>query len=169
IAKCRTILNRFEAMIKKICPVYETIVGSLVEQQQAEKKIQSLRKLLNQYEYENYVLDNPTVTDAEYDAKLQEIRELEEAVPELETPNSPTQRVGGKPLDDFVKVEHHVPMLSLGNAFNESDLRDFDRRIKNLIDESVQYVCELKIDGLAVSVTYENGQFVRGATRGDGT
>ncbi|HLR79262.1 MAG TPA: NAD-dependent DNA ligase LigA [Bacillota bacterium] len=140
-----------------------------MDQQQAEKKIQSLRKLLNQYEYEYYVLDNPTVPDAEYDAKLQELRELEEAFPELVTPNSPTQRVGGKPLDAFVKVEHHVPMLSLGNAFNESDLRDFDRRIKNLIDESVQYVCELKIDGLAVSVTYENGQFVRGATRGDGT
>src|SRR5699024_3221711 len=118
------------------------------DQQQAEKKIQSLRKLLNQYEYEYYVLDNPTVPDAEYDAKLQELRELEEAFPELVTPNSPTQRVGGKPLDAFVKVEHHVPMLSLGNAFNESDLRDFDRRIKNLIDESVQYVCELKIDGL---------------------
>ncbi|HEX6594097.1 MAG TPA: NAD-dependent DNA ligase LigA [Bacillota bacterium] len=140
-----------------------------MDKQQAQKEIASLRELLTQYEYEYYVLDNPTVPDAEYDAKLQQLRKLEKTFPELITPNSPTQRVGGKPLDAFEKVQHRVPMLSLGNAFNEADLRDFDQRIKNMIDEPVHYVCELKIDGLAVSLTYENGQFVRAATRGDGT
>lgn len=135
----------------------------------AEKRVAELQTLLNQYNYEYYVLDNPSVPDAEYDQKLRELIELEEKFPELKTPDSPTERVGGAVLDAFTKVEHKAPMLSLGNAFNEDEVRDFDRRVRQAIGEDYSYVCELKIDGLAVSLTYEDGLFVRGATRGDGT
>lgn len=136
--------------------------------EQAKQKVAELRALINRYDHEYYVLDRPTISDAEYDALFQELVTLEQTFPELVTQDSPTQRVGGTPLESFSKVEHHVPMLSLGNAFNEDDLRDFDRRVKQLAGEDVEYVCELKIDGLAISLTYEGGQFVRGATRGDG-
>lgn len=136
--------------------------------QTAEKEIKELRALLNQYNYEYYVLDKPSVPDAEYDRLLQRLKDLEEMFPELITEDSPTQRVGGEPLDYFEKVEHTIPMLSLGNAFNEQDIREFDRRIKQGVGEDYAYVCELKIDGLAVSLRYENGKFVQGATRGDG-
>ena len=135
----------------------------------AEKRVAELQTLLNQYNYEYYVLDNPSVPDAEYDRKLRELIELEEEFPELKTPDSPTERVGGAVLDAFTKVEHKAPMLSLGNAFNEDEVRDFDRRVRQAVGEDYSYVCELKIDGLAVSLTYEDGLFVRGATRGDGT
>lgn len=138
--------------------------------QAAEKKAQELHNLLNQYNYEYYVLDQPSVPDSEYDRLTQELLKLEEEFPELQTPDSPTQRVGGQVLDAFKKVQHDVPMLSLANAFNEEDLRDFDRRVKQALDEgSYSYVCELKIDGLAVSLRYEDGLFVQGSTRGDGT
>lgn len=139
-----------------------------MDQEQAKIRIQSLTKLLNQYNYEYYVLDQPTVPDAEYDQKFQELLQLEQQFPELIEPDSPTQRVGGEPLSAFEKVEHRVPMLSLGNAFDEGDLRDFDRRVRQALNEPVTYICELKIDGLAISLTYENGQFVQGSTRGDG-
>lgn len=132
-------------------------------------RINELKDLLYQYSYEYYTLDRPTVPDAEYDKLMQELLELEEQYPELITSDSPTQRVGGKPLESFDKVEHRVPMLSLGNAFNESDLRDFDRRIRQDVGDDFSYVCELKIDGLAISLRYENGLFILGATRGDGT
>lgn len=134
----------------------------------AKKRIEELRKLLNQYGYEYYVLDNPTVTDHEYDQLMQELISLETEFPQLVTPNSPTQRVGGVVLEGFQKVEHRIPMLSLADAFSEEDLRDFDRRVRQEVGET-SYVCELKIDGLAVSLRYENGEFVQGATRGDGT
>ncbi|MFP7299604.1 NAD-dependent DNA ligase LigA [Neobacillus niacini] len=137
--------------------------------QTAELKINELRSLLNQYGYEYYVLDNPTVPDAEYDRLMQELLELEDTFPELKTPDSPSVRVGGKVLDFFEKVEHTTPMLSLGNAFNEQDLKDFDRRIRQAVGDDFSYVCELKIDGLAVSLRYEDGLFIQGATRGDGT
>ncbi|MFC3039750.1 NAD-dependent DNA ligase LigA [Virgibacillus xinjiangensis] len=140
-----------------------------MEREQAQEQINALRELLNQYGYEYYVLDKPSVPDAEYDQKMQELLKLEGEFPELITSDSPTQRVGGEPLDAFEKVQHDNPMLSLGNAFNEQDLRDFARRATEGTDEPVSFVCELKIDGLAVSLTYENGRFVRGATRGDGT
>ncbi|MFD1360804.1 NAD-dependent DNA ligase LigA [Lentibacillus salinarum] len=140
-----------------------------MDQQKAQQRIRELRKLLNQYGYEYYVRDNPSVPDSEYDQKMQELIKLEEVFPELVTTDSPSQRVGGEPLDAFQKVQHNVPMLSLGNAFNEGDLRDFARRASEGADEPISFVCELKIDGLAVSLTYENGRFVRGATRGDGT
>jgi DNA ligase (NAD+) len=140
-----------------------------LDKQQAQKEINELKKLLNQYGYEYYVLDQPSVPDAEYDQKLQELIKLEAEFPELITEDSPTQRIGGEPLEGFQKVEHLVPMMSLGNAFNEQDLRDFARRASQGTSEPISFVCELKIDGLAVSLTYENGRLVRGATRGDGT
>lgn len=137
--------------------------------QEDKKRIEELKDLLNQYSYEYYTLDKPTVPDAEYDKLMQELLGLEEKYPELVTSDSPTQRVGGKPLESFEKVEHRVPMLSLGNAFNDGDLRDFDRRVRQDVGEQVSYICELKIDGLAISLRYEDGLFVQGATRGDGT
>ncbi|MBY0097909.1 NAD-dependent DNA ligase LigA [Mesobacillus maritimus] len=137
--------------------------------QTAEKRVAELHNLLNQYGYEYYVLDKPSVPDAEYDKLLQELMELETRFPNLKTSDSPTQRVGGEILDMFNKVEHRSQMLSLGNAFNDQDLRDFDRRVRQAVGDDVSYVCELKIDGLAVSLRYENGLFTLGATRGDGT
>lgn len=136
--------------------------------QEAEKQINQLRDQLNQYNYEYYVLDQPSVPDAEYDRLMQKLIKLEEQFPMLVTPNSPSQRVGGEPLDAFQKVEHTVPMLSLSNAFNEQELRDFDRRVRDRIGDDFSYVCELKIDGLAVSLSYEDGEFIQGSTRGDG-
>ena len=137
--------------------------------EEKQKRIEELRQLLNQYNYEYHVLDQPSVPDAEYDRMMNELINLEEENPELKTDDSPTQRVGGPPLEGFQKVEHRVPMLSLGNAFGEDDLKDFDRRVRDRIGENFSYVCELKIDGLAVSLIYEDGVLVRGATRGDGT
>lgn len=135
----------------------------------AKQRAETLHDLLNKYNYEYHVLDKPTVPDSEYDQLLHELIDIEERFPELKTPDSPTQRVGGEILEGFKKVQHQTPMLSLGNAFNEQDLRDFDRRVRQAVGDDVHYMVELKIDGLAVSLTYENGAFVRGATRGDGT
>src|SRR5690606_24612254 len=134
-----------------------------------EKQLKELYNLLNQYNYEYHVLDNPSVPDAEYDRLMRELVKLEEEHPELISPDSPTQRVGGEALSAFEKVRHETQMLSLANAFSEDDLRDFDRRIRQAIGDSFSYVCELKIDGLAVSLRYVDGLFVQGATRGDGT
>ncbi|MFC0189971.1 NAD-dependent DNA ligase LigA [Fictibacillus aquaticus] len=135
----------------------------------AKERIIELRELLEKYNYEYYVLDKPTVPDSEWDSLMKELIELENNHPDLYDEHSPTVRVGGQVLDFFEKVQHNVPMLSLGNAFNEQDLRDFDRRAAEGAGGKVSYVAELKIDGLAVSLLYENGKFVRGATRGDGT
>lgn len=134
-----------------------------------EKRVAELNKLLHEYGYAYYVLDKPIVTDAEYDRLMQELIQLEENYPHLVYPDSPTQRVGGVPLEGFKKVTHNYPMLSLGNAFNEADLRDFDRKVRQAVGDNYNYVCELKIDGLAISLRYENGVFVQGATRGDGS
>ncbi|MCU9614307.1 NAD-dependent DNA ligase LigA [Caldibacillus lycopersici] len=136
---------------------------------EAEKRVKELHKLLNQYNYEYHILDKPSVPDAEYDRLLHELIALETEYPNLKTSSSPTQRVGGQVLEGFTKVEHAIPMLSLGNAFNEEDLRDFDRRVRQAVGDTLSYVCELKIDGLAVSLRYEDGVFIQGATRGDGT
>lgn len=140
-----------------------------MEFETAKSRVQELRDLLNQYGYEYYVLDQPSVPDAEYDKLMNELIEIEESFPELKTADSPTQRVGGQVLDAFEKVQHQTSMLSLGNAFNEEDLRDFDRRVRQAVGDEFSYVCELKIDGLAVSLRYEDGYLVLGATRGDGT
>lgn len=130
-------------------------------------RIEELTKLLTQYNHEYYVLDKPSVSDREYDRLMQELIELEQQYPELKSNNSPTVRVGGTILEGFNKIEHEKPMLSLGNAFNEGDLRDFDARVKKVSPQAT-YVCELKIDGLAVTLHYNNGEFIKGATRGDG-
>lgn len=135
-----------------------------------QNRIIELRSLLNEHNYRYHSLDQPTITDQEYDALMQELIQLEQEHPDWITTDSPTQRVGGGPLPFFEKVQHQRPMLSLGNAFNEQDLREFDRRVKTGANvEQVQYMAELKIDGLAVSLVYEGGVFIRGATRGDGT
>lgn len=134
-----------------------------------EQRMKELHDLLHEYGHAYYVLDEPIVSDAVYDQYLRELLELEEHYPSLILPDSPTQRVGGKPLEGFQKVRHRTPMLSLSNAFSTEDLKEFDRRIRELVGENFRYVCELKIDGLAVSLLYEDGKLVRGATRGDGT
>lgn len=135
----------------------------------AKNRVDELRLQLDRYSHEYYVLDKPTVTDAEYDRLYHELLGLEEQYPELISNDSPTQRVGGTILPGFEKVIHEIPMLSLGNAFNETDLKEFDRRNRKLTDKNIQYICELKIDGLAISLKYEKGRLVQAATRGDGT
>ncbi|MHD0397313.1 NAD-dependent DNA ligase LigA [Staphylococcus simulans] len=131
-------------------------------------RVDTLHRLLNQYNHEYYVMDNPSVPDSEYDKLLHELIHIEEAHPEFKTEDSPTVRVGGEAQATFNKVRHDTPMLSLGNAFNEADLRRFDARVREHVG-NVEYMCELKIDGLAVSLKYEDGRFVQGLTRGDGT
>lgn len=136
----------------------------------AERKISDLVKRIEHHNRLYHEQDRPEITDQEYDQLIRELTELENSFPDLISEDSPTRRVGGEPLPFFEKVVHKTPMLSLGNAFGEEDLRDFDRRVRQAVgSQDVRYVCELKIDGLAVSLRYENGVFVRGATRGDGT
>lgn len=130
-------------------------------------RMEQLVKLINQANYEYYTLDKPTITDQEYDRYMQELISLEEKYPNLVSDESPTKRVGGKIIDKFNKVIHEIPMLSLSNVFNESEIRAFDERIRKEV-KNPKYVCELKIDGLSVSLVYKNGKLVRGATRGDG-
>src|SRR5579883_267378 len=133
-------------------------------------EIESLREELRRHEYLYYVLDQPEITDAEYDAMMRRLQELEGSHPELATPDSPTQRVGGKPREGFVKVRHSSNMLSLDNALNEDELREFDRRVRDLLDGATfRYVAELKMDGLSMAAHYRNGAFVQAVTRGDGS
>ena len=132
-----------------------------------EKRIDELIRIINEADYNYHTLDNPTITDQEYDKYLRELFDLEEEHPELVREDSPTQHAGGKVIDEFLKVEHKIPMMSLSDVFNESELFAFDERIKK---EGIvpKYMCELKIDGLSVSLLYEDGVLVRAATRGDG-
>src|SRR5262245_13284381 len=133
------------------------------------EEVEKLRSELRRHEHLYYVLDQPEITDAEYDALMRRLQELERKHPELVTPDSPTQRVGGKPREGFVKVRHSSAMLSLDNALNEEELRDFDRRVRDLLaGDSYQYVAELKLDGLSMATHYEDGRFQRAITRGDG-
>lgn len=135
---------------------------------EATKKVQLLHAQLNQYAHEYYVSDQPTVSDAVYDRLYEELIEIENVYPELISPLSPTQRVGGKVLQGFEKVTHSIPLFSLNDGFTKEELEKFDERVQKLANQPVSYCCELKIDGLAISLTYEKGKFVRGATRGDG-
>lgn len=128
-----------------------------------------LVKELNQHTYNYYVLAMPTIADYEFDKKLETLAKLEKEHPQFADPNSPTQRVGGDLTKNFITVKHKWPMLSLGNTYNEQDLRDFDDRIRKAIGDDFQYVCELKFDGLSISLSYEHNQLVRAVTRGDGT
>lgn len=134
------------------------------------QQIEQLRDQLREHNYHYYVLDNPVIPDVEYDRLFRQLQELERAHPELITRDSPTQRVGDKPLDEFAQVQHRVPMLSLDNVFNDEELVAFDRRVRDRLEteDDIEYVCEPKLDGLAVSLRYENGEFVQAATRGDG-
>ena len=134
----------------------------------AEEQIKKLTDELNQHNYHYYMLDNPVISDFEFDKLLRELMNLEKTYPEYVQPDSPTQRVGGTITKHFASVKHIYPMLSLGNTYSEAELVEFDSRIKEMITESVEYVCELKYDGLAISVVYENGVMVRAVTRGDG-
>ena len=136
----------------------------------AETRVAGLRERIEKANYEYYILDQPTLDDAAYDALLRELQELEATHPELVTPESPTQRVGIAPSSRFAPVEHAHPMLSLSNAFDETEVRAFDQRIRKALGrDDVGYVCELKIDGLAINLTYVDGRFTQGATRGDGS
>jgi len=135
-----------------------------------EKKIEHLREQIRHHEYRYYVLDDPEITDAQFDQLMNELKRLEAEHPQLITPDSPTQRVGGKPREGFVKVPHSSPMLSLDNAYSEDDLRDWERRVHELSGRTaIDYVCELKLDGMSLALRYEDGKLVRGITRGDGS
>lgn len=144
---------------------------------EAQHKIQDLSKLLEQHNYNYYVLDNPTISDYDFDQLLEELMALEKQFPEFLSPNSPSQRVGGQITKEFKSVKHQYAMLSLSNSYNQEDLLDFDRRVREglgitasggLFDEAIDYVCELKFDGLSISLIYENGKLTQAITRGDG-
>jgi len=134
------------------------------------RKVEALREKIRHHEYLYYVLDQPEIGDAEFDKLMRELKDLEAEHPKLLTADSPTQRVGGKPREGFVKVPHSSPMLSLNNTYNEEDLRNWERRVHELSGrKDVDYVCELKLDGMSLAVIYEDGKLVRGVTRGDGS
>lgn len=140
-----------------------------MDREQAAKRIEELRKLIEYHRWRYYVLDQPEISDREYDELMLELQRLEQDYPDLITPNSPTQRVGAPPAKEFRAVRHLLPMLSLDNAFTSEDLLAFDRRVRRILGEvPLEYVCELKFDGLAVSLRYEKGLLTVGATRGDG-
>ena len=136
-----------------------------------EQQLTELRTTLRHHEYLYHVMDAPEIPDAEYDRLMRELRELETKHPELITPDSPTQRVGAAPLAAFSQIRHEVPMLSLDNVFDEESFLAFNKRVQDRLknNEKVTWCCELKLDGLAVSILYENGVLVSAATRGDGT
>jgi DNA ligase (NAD+) len=135
-----------------------------------DKKIESLREKIRHHEYLYYVLDHPEISDAEFDKLMRQLKDVEAEHPELVTADSPTQRVGGKPREGFVKVPHSSPMLSLDNTYNEEELRNWERRVHELSGRSdVDYICELKLDGMSLALIYEDGKLVRGITRGDGS
>ncbi len=142
------------------------------DKEKIKEEIERLRKEIEYHNYRYYVLNSPVISDAEYDRLFRRLQELEEKYPEFFDPNSPTQRVGAKPVEAFGVVEHRIPMLSLSNAFSEEEMIEFDKRVKRFLglpeDEIIEYVAEPKMDGTAISILYENGRFSRAATRGDG-
>src|SRR5947209_1840950 len=140
-----------------------------VKDKSIERRLDELRETIRHHEHLYYVLDAPELPDAEFDRLMQELKRLEAEHPELITRDSPTQRVGGKPAEGFPKVMHSRPMLSLDNAYNEQELRDWDRRVRESAgNEKLEYVCELKLDGMSLALTYQGGHLLKGATRGDG-
>jgi len=135
-----------------------------------QDEIESLREEIRHHEYRYYVLDDPEISDAEFDRMMNALKKLEAEHPDHVTPDSPTQRVGGKPREGFVKVAHSIPMLSLDNAYSEEELRSWERRVHELAGrKDIEYVCELKLDGMSLALRYEAGRLVRGITRGDGS
>ena len=139
-----------------------------MDQQQAKEKMDELIDKLHHHNYRYYVLDSPEISDLEFDMLMKELMDLEGRFPELVREDTPTQRVGGSPLSIFQQVQHTIPMLSLDNSYSERDLTDFDKRVRKALSGPIEYVVELKIDGLSVALKYEKGKFVQGATRGDG-
>ena len=133
-----------------------------------ENRIAYLKEEINKHNYNYYVLDTPTISDYDFDQLLQELIFLEKENPELITLDSPTQRVGGEAIKEFKTVLHISPMLSLGNTYSTEELLEFDKRVHSLVNQSIEYVCELKYDGVAISLIYENGILHRAVTRGDG-
>jgi len=135
-----------------------------------EKKVEALRDKIRYHEHRYYVLDDPEISDLDFDRLIEQLKRLEAEHPDLITPDSPTQRVGGKPREGFVKVQHSAPMLSLDNTYNEEELRGWERRVHELTGrKDIEYVCELKLDGMSLALHYEDAQLVRGLTRGDGS
>src|SRR5499427_1314410 len=150
------------------CP--PIIFPAMPAAKEAEKKIEALREKIRHHERLYYVLDQPEVSDQDFDQLMQQLQKLEAEHPELITPDSPTQRVGGKPREGFVKVRHSSPMLSLDNTYSEEELRGWERRVHELSGrKEVDYVCELKLDGMSLSLGYDDGHLVHGVTRGDGS
>jgi DNA ligase (NAD+) len=136
--------------------------------QEAKKRIDHLTEIINQHNYQYYILSKPSISDFEFDKLLKELEALEKTFPAFQNPNSPALKVGGDITKEFKQVKHKYPMLSLGNTYNEEELTEFDNRIRKSIGNDFEYVCELKFDGLAISLTYENGKLIRAVTRGDG-
>ena len=131
-------------------------------------KINSLRKELHEYNYQYYVLDNTAISDYEFDLKLKELQELENNHPEFYDSNSPTLRVGGEVTKEFQSSIHNNPMFSLDNSYSIDELRDWEKRIKKIVNQSIEYTCELKFDGVSINLLYEEGKLMRAVTRGDG-
>ena len=157
-------VNSFLSALCALCGEFR------VNEAQAQKRINKLREEIDSHNYRYYVLDDPAISDAEYDRLMGELESLEREFPRLVTPTSPTQRVGAPPLEKFETVRHTIPMLSLANAFEEEEVREFDRRVKRFLGTpaAVEYCAELKMDGVSVELIYEEGRFVTGSTRGDG-
>ncbi|WP_324715618.1 NAD-dependent DNA ligase LigA [Carboxydochorda subterranea] len=169
MARNRTTTQPVEPPDGRAAPASTPPAAPAAVPEEVRRRVDQLRRAIEHHNYRYYVLDAPEISDAEYDALMRELVELEQRYPTLQSPDSPTQRVGGAPLPEFGTVRHRTPMLSLDNVYSLEELRAWDARIRRLLPgESVQYVAELKIDGLAVSLEYEQGRFARGATRGDG-
>ncbi|MGH8057168.1 MAG: NAD-dependent DNA ligase LigA, partial [Candidatus Entotheonellia bacterium] len=141
-----------------------------MEAQAAREAVEQLRQQIQHHNYRYYILDDPEIADAEYDQLMRRLQELEQQFPELITPDSPTQRVGAQPVEEFGTILHSVPMLSLDNAFTPQEVREFDERVKRLLGttDAIEYVAELKVDGVAVELVYQGGVLIQGSTRGDG-
>ena len=140
-----------------------------MELEHARTRIEELTEMIEQHNYNYYVLNAPTISDYEFDKLMAELIKLEKQFPQLASPYSPTQRVGGEITKEFQTVRHRTPMLSLSNTYTDTEIRDFDQRVRKTIGNEVEYVCELKFDGVAISLIYEDGKLIRGVTRGDGT
>ena len=140
-----------------------------MNKEEAKVRIAELSKIIENHNYNYYILAQPTISDYDFDMLLNELISLEQQYPEFITADSPTQRVGGDITKEFQTVKHRYPMLSLSNSYNIEEVKDFITRIKKTVEEDVEFVCELKFDGISISLTYENGLFVKAVTRGDGT
>jgi len=139
-----------------------------MQKEEAKNQIDKIVKELNYHNYRYYVMADPVISDYDFDMLLEKLIALEKEHPELMLPDSPTQRVGGTITSEFASARHTYPMLSLSNTYSESELREFDDRVRKLLDANYEYICELKFDGLSISLTYENGLLTRALTRGDG-